>query len=418
MSIPAHLRLNLLAPSLMTNVSTLVTGAIQDGVFPAGAVAVIQGDHVLLDASWGWLDPEDKQDLTPDDLFDLASVTKLFTTTAFLAQVSAGKVSLNTPLVDVIPAFGHPSPRPIDGGQDPHSKQHLPTPAQYQGQHVDPAKVTFWHLLTHTSGLPPWRAVFNAAGPAPPPPNAPDTVSRAERWQNALDALCNYPFVGQPDEKIVRYSDVGLMLLGEATARLHGKPLDETIYDHIPFKFWPDARFVFNPVRSGHLKREQTVPTEIDATWRKRRVWGEVHDENACGVGGVAGHAGLFANAKSIALFGHAWMNRPDRHFGVELALAKQAIREQAVSAGQRRGLGFVLRGLEDSSASERFSANTYGHTGFTGTSLWIDPDAQLVVACLTNRVYPGRDKPGIHAFRQALHRLLADAAATSTASG
>src|SRR5262249_7168663 len=148
-----------------------------------------------------------------------ASVTKLFTVTAFLAQVSAGKAALHDPLASVIPEFASQSPRPIDGGQDPHSKIHLPTPEHLEGKTVDPGLVTFWHLLTHTSGLPAWRDVFNAAGPAPVPPDQPDPLSRDERWSRAVKALCAYPFIDQPGARVV-YSDIGLMLLGEAVVRL------------------------------------------------------------------------------------------------------------------------------------------------------------------------------------------------------
>src|SRR5690606_25291100 len=122
--------------------------------------------------------------------------------------------------------FGRTGPRPLDGGQDPHTKAPLPTPDDLRGQTADPAQVTFRHLLAHTSGLAPWRDVYRAAGPAPLPPDQPDPVSRRERWANALHALGGYPFVGQPGDGIVRYSDLGLMLLGEATSRLHGTPGD------------------------------------------------------------------------------------------------------------------------------------------------------------------------------------------------
>src|SRR5262249_9539019 len=152
--------------------------------------------------------------VTPATLFDLASVTKLFTVTAFLSLVSAGKVGLHDPLASVIPEFAAHSPRSMDGGQDPHSKIHLPIPEHLARKAVDPSLVTLWHLLTHTSGLPAWRDVFNAAGSAPVPPDAVDPIPRNERWSRAVKALCAYPFIDQPGKKVV-YSDIGLMLLGE-----------------------------------------------------------------------------------------------------------------------------------------------------------------------------------------------------------
>lgn len=379
-------------------------------VFPALGITVMFRGEVLLEGAWGWVDPEERQyPVTVDTLFDLASVTKIFTTTAFLTQVSAGVVTLDTPLVEVIPEFGRVSPRTIDGGQDPHSKVALPIPENMVGKTVDPAQITFKHLLTHTSGLAPWRDVFNAAGPPPPLPDAVDPVARKERWQNAVAALCEYPFVGQPDG-IVRYSDLGLMLLGEATSRLHSVPgrMDDAIADRVlaPLQL-PDV--LFNPVSNGTPKHH-IVPTEIDSSWRQRRVWGQVHDENACGVGGVAGHAGLFAPARSVAKLGDAWLQNT-AVFGVAPDLALSARTEYAETGLERRGLGWMLKSSENSSAGDSFSTESFGHTGFTGTSLWIDPQIELVVSCMTNRVYPGREKPGIHAFRRSLHDLLYKAA-------
>lgn len=370
--------------------------------FAACALAVIKDGNWVLDAVWGHIE---EYPITEEALFDLASVTKLFTITAFLSLVSAGKIGLHDPLVKVIPEFGTAAPRGMDGGQDPHSKVHLPTPEGIANQTVDPAGVTFWHLLTHTSGLPAWRDVYNAAGPAPTPPDQPDPVPRAERWAKGLAALCGYPFVGQPGEKVV-YSDVGLMLLGEATARLAGKPLEtfiqERVLDSVGLQ---SARF--NPIRDFQYAKAGIAPTEFDPTWRHRRVWGEVHDENACGLGGIAGHAGLFADARDVAHFGEAWLYEAEPKFGIDPELAADAQRQQAETDGARRGLGFALKAHQDAAAGDKFSARTFGHTGFTGTSLWIDPESELIVACLTNRVYPGREHEGIHPFRRALHDLL-----------
>lgn len=386
----------------------LVEQFITEAVFPACAVTVLHEGRAIINRCWGWVDPDEGRQfpVLHDTRFDLASVTKLFTTTAALSLIGRGAADLDTPLVAIIPEFGGP-PRPLNGGQDPHSKELLPTPPELAAQTADPQQITLWHLLTHTSGLAPWRDVYNAAGPAPAPPTQPEPVPRDERWARALTALCAYPFVGQADG-VVRYSDLGLMLLGEAVARLHGRPgrLDVALQELVlgPLNLTDVG---FNPVRGG-LPLAQTVPTELDPTWRKRRAWGEVHDENACGLGGVAGHAGLFAPARSVALLGQAWLDDPSV-FGIPPELAAQATSEQAVTDDERRGLGWMLKSREDSSAGELFHPESYGHTGFTGTSLWVDPQARLMVSCLTNRVYPGRERPGIHAFRRALHDLIAE---------
>ncbi len=376
-------------------------------VFPALTLAIIHRGEWVMSAAWGWGDPETQQyPVTPDTVFDLASVTKLFTATAFLSLVSEGRVDLGDPVVSVVPEFGHSGPRPVDGGQDPLTKEMLPTPASVRGQLVDPSRVTFWHLLTHTSGLAPWRHVYQDAGPPPTPPHIPDPVSRDERWRAGLAAICAYPFVGQPGE-VVRYSDLGIMVLGEAASRLHGTPgrLDDTI-QHRVLDALDLTTMAFNPVRNGR-DRSVIAPTEEDRSWRNRRCWGEVHDENAAGVGGVAGHAGLFGSAVDVARFGQAWLASDDR-LAIAPELMADARREHAATGGMRYGLGWRLSAYEDSPAGDVFSLDAYGHTGFTGTSLWIDPQRDLIVACLTNRVYSGRDKPGIHRFRRAVHDIIA----------
>ncbi len=375
--------------------------------FPAITLAVLHKGECVLEAAWGWVDPDTRElQVVLSTWFDLASVSKLFTTTAFLSLVSEGKVKLDDPLVSVVPEFGHTGLRGMDGGQDPHTRAMLPVPDAVIGRTVDPTHISFRHLLTHTSGLAPWRAVYQAAGPTRPPPDEPDKFPIEQRRANALAALCRYPFVGQPGERI-HYSDLGMMLVGETVARLHGDSLAVAVRQRViePLGL---ASALYNPLRNG-CDRQQIAPTEYDTAWRGRRCWGEVHDENACGMGGVAGHAGLFANVRDVAIFGQAWLKR-DTRLNIAPELMTLATTEQAAYQGERRGLGWLLKAQEDSPAGQRFSARSYGHTGFTGTSLWIDPDRALVVACLTNRVYYGREKVGIHAFRQTIHDLIVEA--------
>ena len=379
--------------------------------FPALALTVIHRGAVVVDAAWGWLDPETAaHPATPASWFDLASLTKLFTATAFLALATEHRLALDTPLVEIVPEFGAGGPRPVDGGPAPPRPLALPADPAYAGQTVDPAAVTFRHLLTHTSGIAPWRAIYAAAGPAPAPPDAPEPIDRATRWARGLAAICAAPFVGTPGDA-VRYSDLGLMLLGEATARLHGTPgaLDVAIAARVlePLGLTTPR---FNPVAAG-VARAQIAPTEIDAGWRGRRVWGEVHDENAAGLGGVAGHAGLFAAARDVAALGEAW-RAGDPRLGIAPELRAAAVRQQARTGEARRGLGWALRAPDGPMTGPRFGPDSFGHSGFTGTTLWVDPARALVVACLTNAVYPGREKPGIYEFRQAIHTAVADALA------
>lgn len=393
--------------TLETRLDEIITSRL-DTVAPAVTLMAILRGEVILHHAWGWVDPDtQKIPVTTDTLFDLASVAKLFTVTAFFQQMSVGKVTLDTPLVEIIPEFGVLNPRPMDGGQDPHSKEVLPIPDMVKGKSVDPAQVTFFHLLTHTSGLPAWRDVFNATGPAPMPPTERDPITQGERWLRGLSAIYNYAFVARPDEKVI-YSDIGLMLLGEAVTRLTQRPLDTAIQEHVTAPLGLSS-LTFNPLQNSVI-RENIAPTEDDPKWRKRRCWGEVHDENACGVGGVAGHAGLFANVRDVAAFGQAWLSH-DPRLKVDPDLMAEAVREQAETEGNRKGLGWMIKAAEGSSAGEYMDISTYGHTGFTGTSLFIDPTKQLVVALLTNSVYPGREAPGKFELRRDVHNLIGKAA-------
>ena len=374
--------------------------------FPALSVCVIHCGEITLESAWGWLDPDTRQlPVTSETLFDLASVSKLITHVSFLSLVDRGAIALDEPLVSVVPEFGRVNPRPIAGEQDPHTRRHLPVDPRFAGQTVDPTRVTFQHLLTHTSGLAPWRSVYLHAGDIPPQPPQPGDAYDGERWRRGLAAMVDFPFAG-PVGDAVRYTDVGIMLLGEAVARLQGGRLDEAARAQIANPLELDS-FTCNPVANG-VPRERIAPTEFDDHWRMRRVHGEVHDENACGLGGVAGHAGLFATARDVARFGQAWLGG-DPRLAVGKKLRSLATQEHA--SGQfRLGLGWMLKAESDSSAGDLYSASSYGHTGFTGTSLWIDPKRQLVSAILTNRVWHGRDPQGIHAFRRAAHDRIVSA--------
>ncbi len=372
--------------------------------FPALSLCVIHRDEIALEQAWGWLDPDARRlPVKPESIFDLASVSKLLVEVSFLALAQAGAVKLDDALVSVIPEFGRVNPRPIAGGQDPHTREFLPAEARFRGQTVDPTTVTFKHLLTHSSGLAPWRSVYLLAGDEPPPPPSSGDEYAGGHWRRGLAAMVEFPFAGTIGDT-VRYTDVGIMLLGEAVARLQGGRLDEAVRALVlePLGL---RSFTYNPLMNG-VPRGRIVPTEVDDHWRMRRAWGEVHDENACGLGGIAGHAGLFASARDVAQFGQAWLSG-DPRLKIGTALRTLATTEHA--NGQfRLGLGWMLKAEADSSAGDLYSAESYGHTGFTGTSLWIDPVRQLVSALLTNRVYHGREPNGIHAFRRAAHDRIA----------
>ena len=370
--------------------------------FPSCSLAVLYKGQPVAHGAWG---ESEGQAACTDTLFDIASISKLFTTTVFLRLVSSGRVGLDDALCAVLPAFAQSGPRPIEGGQDPHTLKRQALETELAGQLVDPRRVTFRHLLTHTSGLPAWRDVFAIAGPVPFPPQAKRPLDGDARWALAMPVILNYPFMNQPGQRVV-YSDIGLMLLGQAVQVLCSQPLDQVVETQLLGPLGLEQT-MFNPVNSGRATLRQTAPTEMDLRWRQRRVWGEVHDENACGLGGVAGHAGLFATAMDVARFGQAWLDAPEQ-LGVDAELAAQAKTAQAVTDDVRRGLGFVIKSHHNASAGDLFSQDTFGHTGFTGTTLWVDPQRELVVSCLTNGLYLGRAAHAPHVFRRELHDLLA----------
>lgn len=396
--IPSVIDLQSLSPAQYARLDAAIRESIGAGVFPAASLAVYRRGEVVFRGAWGWLDPETRQRPTKiETRFDLASLTKLFTTTAFLLQVEARRVQLNDPLADVLPEFANERLRRIVGQQDPHTLAPIPADSRYRDGKVDSRTVRFQHLLTHTSGLPAWQAVF-AEEEAPDPRED----EHEARWRRILPFVHHYPFHSPPGAD-VNYSDIGMILLGAALVRLEGRSLPAVLRALI-FEPLGLASLCFQPLTQG-LAQSDTAPTECDARWRRRRVWGEVHDENAAALGGVAGHAGLFGTATDVAHFGEAW-RRNKLQINEELYGA--AIRHQAGPIDEGRGLGWLLQAARSSSAGELFSRESYGHTGFTGPSLWVDPTRQLVVALLTNRVYRGRHEPGIHEFRRRAHDILA----------
>ncbi len=386
-------------------------------VAPAIVLHVRHRGRVVFERACGVLDPNPPlsnagQTSAPpllDALFDLASVTKLFTATAFMRLVEAGRVCLDQPVTGIIPEFA--GVRPIGGAEDPITKQPTLADPYFAGEEVDAGEITFRHLLTHTSGLPAWRSIYRAAGPPPPPPGQPmgrPTVEERIRW--GIQAICTYPFLYPPGERLV-YSDLGLILLGEAIARLCGQRLDDAIRTLVLEPLGLDGAG-FRPLdMPDRAATARCVPTEFCA-WRRRRLRGEVHDENAAGLGGVAGHAGLFATAAQVATLGQMYLNGGCWE-GKQLLFpdtVQEMTREQVHLEGQSRGLGWMRRTGETPSCGCHFSPESYGHTGYTGTSLWIDPDRQLVVSLMTNRVYYGRDPAAITGFRPAVHDAVVEA--------
>ena len=294
--------------------------------------------------------------VTLDTRFDFASLTKVVATLpSVLALVDAG-LSLESTVGRFFSSAGWAQ-----------------TPSL--------ADVTLRQLLTHTSGLPAWTPLFAWVS------------ERRTALANVLQTSL--------DEQGCVYSDLGFILLGAVVERVSGQRLDAFCREH-----------VFEPLELPHLSfgplRDVPVASTEDCGWRGMMLEGIAHDENAWVMDGVAGHAGLFGTVGDLARYAQAWL-RLDERLGRE-ALLREAVSAQVERGDVRRGLGWQLSGV-GSSAGDLASPTAYGHTGFTGTSLWIDPEGGWFAVLLTNRVHPHRKNGwNIHALRRAFHEAVARA--------
>jgi CubicO group peptidase (beta-lactamase class C family) len=355
-------------------------------VFTAASVEVRLRGSTVYRTALGSLDPDgaltgDYPRVGRETLFDYASLTKLFTTIAFFRLVDAGRVALDTPVVDILPEFT--GQRPIRPYDHPLQLGELVEVVPPTDMLIDASTITFHHLLTHSSGLPAWINLRKAD----------DVPSRM--------ALCyTTPFAYPPSTTVI-YSDVGLILLGEAIARLTDATLNTALRRLVTVPLDLHARY--GPIREAV---GQMPPTEF-CQWRGRRVVGEVHDENAATLGGVAGHAGLFGTAADVATLAQLYL--ADGGGFISSRLAREATRRQIGD----RGLGWMLRSAEGSSSGHHFSADSFGHTGFVGNSVWVDPVRHLISVVLTNNVFFGRQKDAITQFRVEFHDALIQALAS-----
>ncbi len=351
-----------------------------DKIFPAAQIEIRVRGETLYSNAFGYLDPETQTRITShESRFDLASVSKLFTVTAFMTFVEQGRVALDQRVCAILPEFV--GERAITAYPDPLNSGKFIEVVPSDNIHVDAGQVTFRNLLVHNSGLPAWLPLWKI-------------VSREKRHAAALNAEFAYPIGTR-----VVYSDIGLILLGFALERIARQSLDQIIRERVTAPLGLDS------IGYGPIPCDNVAPTELYAH-QNRRMCGEAHDENAWSLGGVAGHAGLFGCARDLAAFGEMYRR------GGEPLLKRETVAEmtrlQAQDGTVRRGIGFALWSPDPGAASNPLSEKAFGHLGFTGTSLWIDPTCELVVACLANRVYYGRnnaDTMGV--FRVALHKAV-----------
>lgn len=386
-------------------------------VAPALVCRVEQGGQLRYERSLGYINPMLKRHpVTPATRFDFASLTKLFTTTACLRMVDAGLLDLDRAVGDWLPEFT--GVRHIGPTEDPLLKTPAPVPPIWQAYTTgyDLAEITLRRLLTHTSGLPAWRNLFALFDTPPERHNALHRAEILRRQQVALQAIAGFD-LAYPPGAAYEYSDIGLILLGMVvTAASEERFLADALQHWITAPLRVGAHFI-----PTCLEIDDIAPTEFCA-WRKRRLHGEVHDENAAGLGGMAGHAGLFGTAQDLTRLGNLYLEggrdllRPATVAAAVTPHVITAESGQPLQAGAdpasaiRRGLGWMLRSGPEPSCSLAFGPRSFGHTGFTGGSLWCDPDRELVVALLTNRVYHGRDPRPIADLRVAVHRAVVEA--------
>lgn len=340
--------------ALQGRLERVLQQAVRDSAFP-GAVALVGGhDGVLAQASVGHLDAGDPAIPTERTLWDLASLTKVVgMTSALMHLVQEGRVDLDAPV-----------------------QRYLP---EWTGQWKD--RVTVRHLLTHSSGLPAWRPLYKEA-------NSPS---------EAMQLVFATPLDTVPGVRMV-YSDLGAILLGQVVTRVSGAPFNEYV-----------TRKVFRPLGMRETRwlpprslAKRIAPTEIDP-WRQRHLRGEVHDENAFALGGISAHAGLFSTAADLSRLARMYLGH-GRLDGVQVldSAVIERFTAHPSSSLSNRALGWE-KPNGSNSAGHRMSSAAFGHTGFTGTSLWVDPGNDVFVILLTNRVNPTRQNTKIGRVRIAV---------------
>lgn len=353
-----------LDPARLARVDRLLTTATAAREVPGAVAAVARRGRRVFYGAYGHaaLSPEPRL-MRPDTLFDIASLTKVVATLpSVLLLLEEGRFRLDDPVVKFIPEFGT------------NNKEHI----------------TLRQLLSHTSGLVWWRDFHNHCH------------SQAE----FIAAICNEELNYPTGSKVV-YSDLNFILLGEIVRRLTGQRIDAFAGARVfaPLSMNDTG---FNPAqeRAGNC-----AATEYRAGLGRCQCC-EVHDENATACGGVSGHAGLFSTAADLLLYGQMWLN--GGQLGGRRLLSQATVRaattEQTAGLDDRRAIGWLLKTRDYASSGDLFTWKAYGHTGFTGTSLWVDPELELVAVLLTNRVHPTRDNPAFLSVRARFHNLVAAA--------
>ena len=370
-------------PVALEALDAYIMRALADSVAPGAALAVGRRGQLVRLRGYGRMDwAEESPSVTPFTIYDQASLTKVVaTTTAVKVLVQEGTLRLEDRVVEHLPDFARGDARK--------------------------ANVTVEDLLLHRSGLPAYRQFFREHEGA--------AAVREAVYDLGLDA--------PPGARTV-YSDIGFKVLAWVVEAVSGEPFERFVEARVFAPLGMDDTG-FNP---DEVDRYRIAPTERDGDWRPYHIHGEVHDENGFAMGGVAGHAGLFSTAQDLAVFASAvaaggTMGPCQHRAGRGTPCGRRSLRAEAHVLDGALLEGFVRRrGPESSralgwdtpsgrsSAGDYFSSSAFGHTGFTGTSIWIDPELDLFVVLLTNRVNPSHQNSRHIAFRRAVHDAVATA--------
>jgi CubicO group peptidase (beta-lactamase class C family) len=334
----------------------LIDRAVASGSLYGAAAAIGDGSKFRM-ACFGRIEA-DGAAVTPDTWFDLASLTKVLSTVALcLDAIAQGRLDPQAPLRDVLPEVAWLQDRPNLGD------------------------ATVLQLATHTSGLPAWQPLYTLG------------LDRATLLARVLHTPLRRP------PGVIEYSDLGFILLGHALERCCGQPL-EVLARALFARVGLDGAIGFRPPAEAPI-----APTE-QCPWRSRMLRGEVHDENAAALGGVAGHAGLFGTLRGVAAYAQAVLEYRLHSTAVLTYLSQEHARAPLPDL-ERRGFGWVLR-HPGWSGGDLMSERSIGHTGFTGTGIWIDLERGRYSVLLTNRVHPSRHiETNIAGLRRAFNHAV-----------
>ncbi|MCM3705883.1 MULTISPECIES: serine hydrolase [Cytobacillus] len=354
----------------LDEIDPLMEEMISEGVMPGAVTFVARRGHIVKHDAYGYsyrytddkfTEAQNPIEMTEDTIFDLASISKIFTTTAAMILYDEGRFELDDPVAEYIPEFAQ-------NGKE---------------------NVTIRQLMTHTSGFTAWIPLYSQGS------------SREERMQ----IVFNYPLDNEPGEAYT-YSDLNMITLGELIERLSGQSLDEFVKKRITQPLGMKDT-MYNPPES---LKHRIAATEFQPAIGRGLVWGEVHDENAWSLDGVAGHAGVFSTASDLAKLAHMYVN--DGRYGGKRILKEKTVQMLIQNQipefpGDDHGLGWELgQGWFMDALSE---GNSLGHTGYTGTSIVINRNNATIAILLTNRVHPSRDTVTTNIARRAFARQVGD---------